>query len=173
MTNLLSMIPRFFQETLEFPEIMKAWEKGLGDFEGNIKGVWDNQYIQTCDEDTLSLYEKILGIIPSGDETLEYRRQIVLNKYSMTVPFSEGFLRSRLTEMFGENGYDLTINSQTSTAVLIVKTSVPSGLDLAYNLWLGIAPAHVELQAHEEGVSNIDGHEYFGAVVMSGVYQEI
>ena len=167
------MIPRFFQETVEFPEIMKAWQKGLGDLEGNIEAVWGNQYIQTCDEDTLALYEKLLNIIPSGDESLSYRRQIVLNKYSMAVPFSEGFFRNRLNEMFGEDGYTLDVDSQTSTAVLYILSPIPNGLDMVYNLWLGIAPAHVELQAHEALVTEINGSEYYGAVVTSAVYQEI
>lgn len=171
MTNLLSMIPRFFQETLEFPEIMKAWEKGLGDFEGNIKGVWDNQYIQTCDEDTLSLYERLLGITPTGD--LEYRRMIVLNKYSMAVPFSEGYLRAKLDEMFGPDGYILTIDHINLTATINITTHVAQARLIFLNLWYGIAPAHIAVSASENLESDIDGEQFYGGVFFSTVIHDI
>ena len=173
MINLLSMIPRFFQETVEFPEIMKAWQKGLDDLEENIAHVWGNQYIQTCDEETLSLYEKLLHIIPTAGESLNYRRKIVLNNYSMAVPFSEGYLRSRLDEMLGEDGYTLEVDSETCTAVLYIRSPVTSGFDMVYNLWLGISPAHIALSVFQNIVTDIDGDRIIAGLMESTTVNDI
>lgn len=173
MNELLIMVPEWFQKVIEFPEIMKAWKYALDQFDGNIKQLWDNQYIQTCDEATLSLYEKLLGITPSGTDTLEYRRAIVLNKYSMMVPFSEGYLRSRLDEMFGADGYTLTIDSATSTASIVITSSVARALSIFFDLWYGIAPAHIEIDASENLNTTLEGEQYYGAVIVSSVVNTI
>jgi hypothetical protein len=110
-----------------------------------------------------------LGIIPEGSATLEYRRAVVLNKYSMMVPFSEGFLIDRLNEMFGEDGYVLTIDSPTCSVDITLTSGVARAKDIFLNFWYGIAPAHLSITAHEEGHTDIDGEQFFGGVVMSQV----
>lgn len=169
MSDLLLMIPEWFQKVLEFPEIMKAWEYALDQLEGNVKQLWDNQYIQTCDEATISLYEKLLGIIPSGTDTLAYRRAVVLNKYAMTVPFTEIYLRQRLDEMFGENGYNLTIDSSTCSAELEITSYVARARMIFFDLWYGIAPAHIEIDAYEHLNTLINAEQFYGAAVASVV----
>lgn len=173
MNELLIMVPEWFQKVIEFPEIMKAWKYALDQFDGNIKQLWDNQYIQTCDEATLSLYEKLLGITPSGTDTLEYRRVIVLNKYSMMVPFSEGYLRSRLDEMFGADGYELTVDWQTLEASIEITASVARARLIFLDLWYGVAPAHVAIEAIEHLESDVDGEQFFGGAFFSTVINNI
>lgn len=167
--ELLAMLPEWFQKIKEYPEIMAAWAYALSDLGNNIAQVWANQYIQTCDEATLVLYERLLGITPSGDETLEYRRAIVMNRYTMIVPFTYDFLLERLNEMFGQNGYVLTIDSANNTADIVITSSVARAKSIFLNFWYLVAPAHLEVSAREEAQSEIDGGQYFGGVVMSQV----
>ena len=168
--DLLLMVPEWFQRVLEFPEIMKAWAYALEMVDGNVKQLWDNQYIQTCDEATLSTYETLLGITPSGTDTLAYRRAIVLNRYSMMVPFSEGYLRARLDDMFGEDGYTLDINSETSTVTVEITATVQRALQMFFDLWYGIAPAHLHIIASEALDTLLTGSQYYAAVITSSVY---
>ena len=167
--ELLAMLPEWFQKIKEYPEIMAAWADALTGVEDNIKRVWANQYIQTCDEATLSLYERLLGITPSGGQTLEYRRAIVMNRYTMIVPFTYEFLVERLNEMFGQDGYVLTIDSANNTADIVITSPVARAKSIFLNFWHLIAPAHIEVTAREEAHSDIDGEQYFGGVVMSQV----
>ena len=167
--DLLVMLPEWFRKVKEYPEIMAAWAYALSVMGDNITQVWANQYIQTCDEDTLELYEKLLGITPDGLATIEYRRAVVLNKYSMIVPFTESFLIDRLNDMFGQDGYVLTIDSEHCTADITLLAEIARAKDIFLNFWYGIAPAHIKVTAHEEGHSEIDGRQFFGGVVMSQV----
>lgn len=171
--DLLIMVPEWFQRVIEYPEIMKAWAYALNQVDGNIRRLWDNQYIQTCDEATLALYEKVLGIILSGYDTLEYRRMVVLNKYSMLVPFTESFLREKLDGMFGSTGYIFTINSAACTASITITAPVARSVNLFFNLWYQIAPAHIKADAHAEAQSVLTGDQYYGAVIISSVNNRI
>lgn len=167
--ELVAMLPKWFQQIIEYPEIMAAWADALSAFDGNIKALWENQYIQTCDEATISMYEHLLGITPSGTDTLEYRRQMVLNKVAMVAPYTEGYLRTQLDEMFGADGYTLTIDSTTSTGNIVITSPVPRSPNLFFNFWYGIAPAHIKMDAHQEAETEIDGQQYYGGVFVSSV----
>ena len=83
------MLPAFFQKLKEFPEIMKAWGKALDDGETNIQKIFDNLFVQTCDAETIATYEELFWIVPQPGDTLEARRNRILNRLSMVVPFSE------------------------------------------------------------------------------------
>ena len=171
--ELLALLPDWFKRVIEYPEIMAAYAKALSDVEKNIDQLWKNQYLQTCDEPTLALYEKLLKITPSGSDSVEYRRSIELNKYSMIVPFSEDFLRDKLDEIFGEDGYTLVIDSPNQTAELSVVRTVPRGLSIFFDLWFGIAPAQMEITAKEDIESEIDGARVFGGAVTSDINTDI
>lgn len=167
--DLLIMIPVWFQRVLEFPEIMKAWAYALDQFDGNVKKVWDNQYIQTCDEATLSLYEKLLGITPSGTDTLEYRRTVVWNKYSMIVPFSIGFLKERLTQVYDNN--EIEVDSINSTLTVVLYESANGNVDSVYQLLYDVVPAHMLINLIKQMQVLIENTEYAGSYV--GTYDRV
>ena len=171
--DLLSLLPEWFKRVIEYPEIMAAYAKALSSLDGNIEQLWKNKYLQTCDEPTLALYEKLLKITPSGTDSIEYRREIALNKYSMIVPFSEDFLRDRLDVIFGAGGYELVIDSPNQTAELSVIRTVPRGLSIFFDLWYGIAPAQMEVTAKEDITSDTEGFRVIAGAVESGVSTDI
>lgn len=167
--DLLIMIPVWFQRVLEFPEIMKAWAYALDQFDGDVKKVWDNQYIQTCDEATLSLYEKLLGITPSGTETLEYRRTVVWNKYSMIVPFSIGFLKERLTQVYDNN--EVEVDPVNCVLTVDLYESGTGSVDSVYQLLYDVVPAHIEIRLIKQGLVDIEDNAYVGSYV--GSYERV
>lgn len=162
--DLLKLLPEFFVKIKEYPEIMQAYTAALDDMEINIGQVRDNMFIQTCDASTIALYEQLFGITPQPGDTLEARRNRVLNRLSMVVPFTERYLRSRLDEMYGAGNYTLTIDSTTSTAVMEIHDFISQGIELFCDLWYRVAPAHVALDAHEDIVTEIDHPMYFGGI---------
>lgn len=169
MNDLLTMIPIWFQRVLEFPEIMKAWKFALDEVDGNIKHLWDNQYIQTCDEPTLALYEKLLGITPSGTDTLKYRRAVVLNRYSMTVPFSIGYLKSRLDQIYGDNSVE--VDSVNSILTVTLYENENDNIDSVYQLLFDIVPAHIEVRLLKQSTMDLSDTVYAGSYV--GSYDKV
>ncbi len=59
---LLKMIPYKFAKIINIQEIYKACIDDINKFNNNLDQVQKNQFIQTCDEDQLSLYESIIKI---------------------------------------------------------------------------------------------------------------
>ena len=76
--TLKKQLPRYFRPIMEFGEILKAQGYSLDQFDGDSARVYANNYIATCDEDTITYYERLLGIAYRFGDTLEYRRTRVL-----------------------------------------------------------------------------------------------
>lgn len=142
--ELLVMLPEFFKRVKEYPEIMEAYAYALSQADNNIRALWNNFYIQTCDEKTLSIYERLLGIIPSPSESLDSRRIVVLNKYSLIVPFSIGFLKSRLDAIYGD--YDIEVDPVALTLKVTLNGQGWDVIDTVFDLIFDICPAHVEFE---------------------------
>lgn len=101
--DLMQTLPEYFREILEFKELMKTDQAVLAELEANIEQIRKNFYIQTADESTLAQKEALFDIFASPGETIEYRRQRLLQKYNTIVPFSIDFLMDQLKELFGED----------------------------------------------------------------------
>jgi hypothetical protein len=73
--------------------------------------VRDNQYVLTADIDGIIAYEKMLNITPKpATETIEFRRQRIINRLSMVPPFTFRFLKQRLDEIIGVDRYIASID---------------------------------------------------------------
>ena len=67
-------MPEYFRPIIEFREILKAHGYSLDKLDETSEKVKDNNYIATCDEETIAYYEKLLGItygIPESTGTAE------------------------------------------------------------------------------------------------------
>ena len=175
MTNqdLIELLPEFFVKIKEYPEIMKAWTAALDDAEGNMNQLLDNLFVQTCDAATIALYEQLFGIVPQPGDTLEARRNRIMNRLSMVVPFTERYLRARLDEMYGAGNYTLTIDPTTSSATMAINDFIDQGIELFCDLWYRTAPAHVALDVHEDIVTDIDSDMYFGGVCQQTIIMQM
>lgn len=172
-TDLVEMLPEFFAQILEYPEIMKAWAEGLRMGENNIQHLWDNLYLQTCDEGTIEYWEDLLGLFPAPGDTLEVRRNRILNMFSLTRPYTERSLRARLDEMYGAGNYTLNIDSQAETADMQINVHINQGILLFCDLWLRIAPAHMAMTVKEDVTTDVDGFMYFGGAITSSRFVTI
>ena len=102
--DLMQTLPEYFREILEFKELMKTDQAVLAELEANIEPDPKKIFIsKTADESTLAQKEALFDIFASPGETIEYRRQRLLQKYNTIVPFSIDFLMDQLKELFGED----------------------------------------------------------------------
>lgn len=170
--DLKMLLPEWFKNILEFNRLLEAEEVELGEVENSIQSVRNNCYIQTADENTILLYEKRFGITYQYGEALEYRRSRILQRYNTVVPFSIGFLKDRLKELYGSDGYVLTVNSKTCLLTIKVTSDRYGAVNLLYDLLWDIIPAHMEIMANQQ-VTNYISSDIYAATAMSGVYSQI
>ena len=106
--DLVSYLPPFMQtykepvaaleaENPEFQIIWKATDRVLY-----------NRFISTADEYGRSRVEKMLGINPTSEETLESRRSRVQSKWFNKIPYTMRVLLQKLTVLCGNTDFSLT-----------------------------------------------------------------
>lgn len=106
-------------ESLEFtliadaenPEFNYLWEK--------IYGLVDEYFVKTATEYGVSRMEKILNIVPLATETLDERKDKILWKLNLRIPYTMRFLKNLLASMVGEENRQ--VEHDNDTQVLTVK----------------------------------------------------
>ena len=171
--ELVAMLPQFFKDILEYPEIMKAWAKGLDMVGLSGQQVWDNLYIQTCDSDTLSIYEGYLKLTPAPGDSLEVRRARVLARLMIAIPYSERRIRVLFDEMYGAGNYTLIVDSINSEVTMDLQVHIEEGVLLFCTTWHEMAPAHMAFTVKEDITTDIDNGLYFGGAVRETIYTNI
>ena len=171
MINLMMVLPEYFRPVMEFQKIMEVHGAALDKAEQQINQVRDNCFIQTADEETIAYYEDLLGIMYKQGESLNYRRERVLQKLSAIVPFSVEFLKTRLYELYGED-YELEIDSIRCTISISVNTGKDGALDLLYSLLWDVLPAHLEIIASQK-VGNAINKPIYNAVNVSKICMQL
>ena len=117
--------PALYEDNIEMNALLNTEEI---EFENRLKlGIensYHNTFIKTANEQGIANYEKILNItsIPEN-ESLDFRRDRVINRLTTAIPFTEIFLRRKLTELLGEGNWEYTLDY--NNYLLTIKTLVP------------------------------------------------
>lgn len=83
-------------------ELISAEDVILDNAEIEKNNLQNNQFVLTANEYGIEQYENMLSIIPNpSTETLEFRRDRIINRLSMTPPFTFRFLKKKLDEIIG------------------------------------------------------------------------
>ena len=170
---LKQQLPRYFRPISEFGEILKAQGYGLDQFDKASAKVYANNYIATCDEETIAYYERLLGIVYRFGDTMEYRRTRVLQKYNTIVPFSVGFLRDKLTELYGEDGYEMSVDSAACKLKIKVTSDRYGAIDLLYDLLWDVVRAHIQILANQQTTNRVPCRLYVAGAVSRVFVQTI
>ena len=102
MFNLKNYLPNIYKDILETDELMSTEDLLFQDLNSETKKVRNNQFVLTSDIDGIEQYEKMLNIIPNpSTESIQFRVDRIINRLSMTPPFTFSFLKKRLDEIIG------------------------------------------------------------------------
>lgn len=149
--DLVSYLPPFMQTYKEPVAALEAENAEFAIMWNAVDWVLKNRFITTADEYGISRFEKILGILPGEEDTLESRRLRVQSKWFNKIPYTIEVLLKKLKilcedrdfslEYDFQKGYDLKIITNfTSAAQLeelknLVDTMLPCNINVInYNL---------------------------------------
>jgi len=170
---LRDQLPDYFKPVIEFQEIIKAHGYALGGINQKAEQLQDNFYIATCDESTIAYYERLFEIKYRIGDTLDFRRARVSQKFNTIVPFSIGFLRDKLTELYGNDGYSLEVDPVALTLKIKVISDRYGAIDLLYDLLWDVVPAHIRILANQEATNYVPGRVYAAGEVNGILVQTI
>ena len=117
----------------------------------------ENFYLSTCDEETVAYYENLFGLRVRLGDTLDFRKERLLQKFNTVVPFSIGFLKAKLGMLYGTDGYTLDVDSVESILRIKVTSDRYGAIDLLYDLLWDVVPAHMKIIANQETVNTVPG----------------
>ena len=108
-------------ETLEFqaianaenPEFNYLWEKTYG--------LVDEFFVRTASEYGVSEMEKILNIIPLKGSSLKERKDKILWKMNLKIPYTIRFLKNILASIVGEENRTVEVDNDARTITIRVK----------------------------------------------------
>lgn len=111
MSDIKQCLPNIYDAILEFEGLIASENTLFDNLDIETERVRDNQYILTADINGIITYEKMLNIIPKpAAETIEFRRQRIINRLSLIPPFTFRFLKQRLDEIIGVDRYIASID---------------------------------------------------------------
>lgn len=111
-----SYVPQIYKGFTEMEDLIAVEDNILDEAENEKKNLEDNQYVLTANEYGIEQYEDMLDIIPNpAVETLQFRRDRIVNRLSMTPPFTFRFLKKKLDEIIGVGKWKAYIDFSTYT----------------------------------------------------------
>ena len=117
--NILDYLPLFLQEIKEMqayanaenPELKMLWDR--------IQDVWNDQFLYTMTENGCEKWEKMLGIIPLSNDTLQDRRNRIITRLNTNNVYTYPSLIEKMTSMLGEDGYFMDLTELTIVMMVI------------------------------------------------------
>jgi len=99
---LLRYLPEYLQDILEYKAITSTESTELTTLQYEIGQSLENDFVRTSDAGAIKRREDMLGIRadPTTD-SLEFRKQRILNRYQMHPPFTRRWLQRQLDRLVG------------------------------------------------------------------------
>lgn len=125
--DIWSQVPTAYRNSINFHEFIRIEENMINNADG-ILDIYDSTlndwWILTATARGIEIYEDMLDILASPLESLEFRRQRIINRLSLVPPLSMPFLRQRLDAILGKDKYNAYINYDTYT--LYIENAAPN-----------------------------------------------
>lgn len=123
-------LPPFMQKYKEPVAALKAEEPEFQLIWKAADRVLYNHFISTADECGISRFEKLLGIFPSSEDTLESRRERVQSRWFKSIPYTLKTLINKLVTLCGDRDFTIKADfSESYTMILNVSLSIFGQVD--------------------------------------------
>ena len=110
MRLLKKYLPSLYRENKEMEGLMNAEQPIYDEAETDAKFAFSRQFVVTADEKGVEQYEKILGIMPTDTDSLEFRKRRVITRLSTTPPYTLNYLKQQLITIFGAGNFNAWVD---------------------------------------------------------------
>lgn len=144
----------------EFQEIAKVEDIEFLRLYGLSERALSNMFIEYADEEGISRLEKITGIYPDINDTLDARRARLYLYWNDKEPYTEEELRNRLITVCGDlSGFDIIPDYPNYAIEILTRVGGYGVFDEITSMLDYFLPANLELNLHneleEESSSNV------------------
>lgn len=164
--NLISYLPEFIQEYREIKHIMNSEQPEIQKLEDETEIIKDNQFILTCDLNGITRFEKLLGITPLSDDTLESRKSRVISRWNDMIPYTYEVLRDKLNLICGEGNYLMIPNFNDYELEIMVSLPLCGQADELDYMLSYMVPANIDVIARNNMVRTMTGTVHGGGTTI-------
>lgn len=161
--DLVSYLPEFMQSYTEPVAALEAENPEFAIMWKAVDRVLCNRFIATADEYGISRFEKLLGIHPANEDTLESRRSRVQSKWFNKIPYTLKVLLQKLTVLCNDTDFDLTHNfSEGYTLTLYTNLELYGQVEELENIINSMIPCNIVIDSQNSIPCNAQGTVLFG-----------
>ena len=115
-TSTQELFPSVYDRVLEISVLSETDDVLLDQALAKLERAQLNQFILTADEETISVYEKMFSILANPTtETLQFRRERILNRMSLQPPFTMRWLQNKLDGIIGVGKWNAYVDYANRT----------------------------------------------------------
>lgn len=140
--ELGTYLPKYMRDYKEINEIMNAEENEFSNLRTEAEKAVSNFFIDIADEKGIKRFEDMLGIISSGDESLEYRRFRL--KARLTAGRTD--VISILSSIIPDRGWSVEYDSQSFKLAVILDLENQNYMNEVYEALDKAIPANIQLE---------------------------
>lgn len=115
MINIKPYFPSLYNNILEIDNLVKVENDLFENLNSEFDKAIRNEYVVTADKETIKRYETLLRITDGDDKELSFRRQRILNRLAMNMPFTIKALKQKLDELIGKGNYNVFVEPDRFT----------------------------------------------------------
>lgn len=113
---LSSFVPHIYKDVTEMDAIIDAEQIQLSSAQTEASQAFANTFVLTADYEGIEMFEMMLGIIADPTtESVEFRRQRVLNRITLEPPFTFRFLKKKLDDIIGKGAWNAYVDFNNYT----------------------------------------------------------
>ena len=150
----------------ENPEFNMLWQK--------LKEVFNNQFIEYCNEDGISKFEKMLNIYSYENDTLEMRIFRVLTYWNARVPFTWKVLINKMNQLCkSPRNYELNLDNNNYILNVTTKFDDEKKYDELNTMLKVIIPANLGVNSINVLTPKVENNTYIGVGLIINIYNLI
>lgn len=160
MDSLKIYMPTYYLNNIEMNKLLETSDFSFSSLDKNMIHTQDNCFVIKMDTDSVMVMEKMLNIKHLSSETIEFRRDRIINRLNNKPPFNLAFLKNKLNTIYGSNKYLLVIDYQNLTITLESSTDNQAWFKEGHITILSIKPANLKYIHIPLFKSNISSKEF-------------
>ena len=142
-------LPPFMQKYKEPVAALKAEEPEFQLIWKAADRVLYNHFISTADECGISRFEKLLGIFPSSEDTLESRRERIQSRWFKSIPYTLKTLINKLITLCGDRDFTIKADfSESYTMILNVSLYIFGQVDELNDILSYMIPQNIVVEVN-------------------------